>query len=71
MELSSRHKYLETRKICRNKNHNYWQLNLVMAQKIMLRQPNEEAARNDVVTEDIRSRLPAAKNKTKKVATSN
>ena len=37
----------------------------------MLRQPNEEAAKNDVVTEDIMSRLPTAKNKTKKVATSN
>ena len=36
----------------------------------MSRQPNEEAAKNDVVTEDIRSRHPNAKNKTKKVATS-
>ena len=35
------------------------------------RQLNEEAAKNDVVMEDIRSQLPIAKNKTKKVATSN
>ena len=37
----------------------------------MLRQLNEEAAKNDVVTKDIRLRLPTAKNKTKRVATSN
>ena len=34
-------------------------------------QLNEEAAKNDGVKEDIRSRLPTAKNKTKKAATSN
>ena len=37
----------------------------------MSRQPNEEAIKNDVVIEGIRSRLLTAKNKTKKVATSN
>ena len=37
----------------------------------MSRQPNEEATKNNVVIEDIRSRLPTAKNKTKKVTTSN
>ena len=71
MELRSRHKYLETRKSCHNKNHNYWQMNMVTTQQFMSRQPNEEAVNNDVVTEDIRPRLPIAKNKTKKVATSN
>ena len=35
------------------------------------RQLNKEAAKNDVMTENIRSRLPTTKNKTKKVATSN
>ena len=35
------------------------------------RQLNEEAAKNDVVTEDIRSRLPISKNTAKKVAISN
>ena len=35
------------------------------------RQPNEEATKNSVVIEDIRSRLHIAKNKTKKVVTSN
>ena len=35
------------------------------------RQPNEEAAKNSVVTEDIRSQLHITKNNTKKVATSN
>ena len=42
-----------------------------MTKKFMSRQPNEEAAKNEVVTEDIGLRLPNAKNKTKKVATSN
>ena len=37
----------------------------------MSRQPNEEAAKNDVVMEDIKSRLPTVKNKTKEVVTSN
>ena len=71
MELRSRHKYFETKKSCRNKNHNYWQLNSVTTQQFMLRQPNEEDVKNDVVIEYIKSRLPTAKNKTKKVATSN
>ena len=34
-------------------------------------QLNEEATKNDVLIEDIRSQLPTAKNKTKKVSTSN
>ena len=35
------------------------------------RQPNEEATRNSVITEDIRLQLHIAKNKTKNVAASN
>ena len=45
--------------------------NLSCDKETRLRQLNEEATKNDVVTEDIRSRLPTTKNKTKKVATSN
>ena len=45
--------------------------NLSRNKETKSRQLNEEATKNDVLTEGIGSRLPTAKNKTKKVATSN
>ena len=45
--------------------------NLSCDKETRSRQLNEEDAKNDVVKEDIRSRLPTAKNKTMTVATSN
>ena len=38
--------------------------------QIWLRQPNDEAVKNSVVTQETRSRLYIVKNKTKKVAAS-
>ena len=45
--------------------------NLSHDEETRSRQQNEKAVKNSVVTEDTRSRLHIAKNKTKDVATSN
>ena len=52
MELRSGHKYLGTRKSYRNKNHNYWRLNLVMTKQFKSRLKNDDSEEKCLVKEE-------------------